>query len=159
MFEVHMNKVSTLVPIANFPNAATASSDYYASVAESDAFLGAGDQFRRDRMGAADLISTDEAASLLGVSRVRVNAWVKSQRCIGISNPDGGYRLPRWQFEHQMWPLLQQMASALGVTDGWQVLAFLETPAPGLDGQTPRSAIEQGVPAQRILAIAAAESH
>lgn len=105
------------------------------------------------------MISTDEAAKLLGVSQVRVNAWVESQRCIGISIPDGGYRLPRWQFEHHVWPMLQVMASALGVTDGWQVLAFLETPTLELDGQTPRSAIEQGVPAQRILATAAADSH
>lgn len=154
-----MNKVATLVPINNFQYAATISSDPYTSAAESAAFLSAGDKFRRDRMEAADMICTDEAASLLGVSRVRVNAWVKSQRCIGISIPDGGYRLPRWQFEHQMWPMLQLVASALGAADGWQVLAFLEAPARGLGGHTPRSAIEQGVPVQRILTIAAAESH
>ncbi|PTT21645.1 hypothetical protein DBR12_06125 [Acidovorax sp. HMWF029] len=154
-----MNRVSILVPIKNFQNVATPSSDSYASVADSAALLGAGDKFRRDRMEAADMISTDEAASLLGVGRCRVNAWVESQRCIGISNPDDGYRLPRWQFEHQMWPMLQLVASALGAADGWQVLAFLEAPARGLGGHTPRSAIEQGVPVQRILAIAAAESH
>lgn len=119
-----MNKVATVVPNNSFEYAATVSPVLYTSAAESAAFLSAGDKFRRDRMEAADMISTDEAASLLGVSRVRVNAWVESQRCIGIPIPDGGYRLPRWQFEHQMWPMLQLVASALGAADGWQVLAF-----------------------------------
>jgi len=43
--------------------------------------------------------------------------------------------------------------------DGWQVLTFLETPASALDGQTPRAALEQGVPAKHILALATAEAH
>jgi len=39
------------------------------------------------------------------------------------------------------------------------VLTFLETPASALDGQTPRAALEQGVPAKHILALATAEAH
>ena len=48
---------------------------------------------------------------------------------------------------------------ALGSTDGWQLLAFLESPHPALDGQSPRTALEQGTPAQRVIDLATAEGH
>ena len=50
-------------------------------------------------------------------------------------------------------------AAALGSTDGWQLLAFLESPHPALDGQSPRTALEQGTPAQRVIDLATAEGH
>ena len=99
------------------------------------------------------------AALLAGASRVTINAWIKSRRCIGVSHLRRGFKLPRWQFEPNLWPILQPLASALGASDGWQVLTFLETPASALDGQTPRAALEQGVPAKHILALATAEAH
>lgn len=67
--------------------------------------------------------------------------------------------LPRWQFEPNVWNVLQSLTSALGANDGWQVLVFLETLALALGGQTPRAALEQGVEAHRILALATAEAH
>jgi hypothetical protein len=50
-------------------------------------------------------------------------------------------------------------AAALGSTDGWQLLAFLESPHPALDGQSPRTALEQGTSAQRVINLATAEGH
>jgi hypothetical protein len=38
-------------------------------------------------------------------------------------------------------------------------LGFLETPLQALGGLTPRSALEQGVGTERVLALAAAEAH
>lgn len=131
----------------------------YAPASQTAALLRSGVQYRRDRMDAADMISTDEAAELVGTSRVTINAWIKSGRCIGVSNLRRGYKLPRWQFEPGCWPLLQPLAKQLGTSDGWQLLAFLETPATALGGQTPRAALEQGVAADRILALATAEAH
>jgi hypothetical protein len=121
--------------------------------------LRSGAQYRRERMEADDMITTDDAALLAGASRVTINAWIKSRRCIGVSHLRRGFKLPRWQFEPNLWPILQPLASALGASDGWQVLTFLETPASALDGQTPRAALEQGVPAKHILALATAEAH
>jgi hypothetical protein len=46
----------------------------------------------------------------------------------------------------------------LGTTDGWALLAFLETPHGALDGTTPRAAIEQGH-AERVLELAGSEGH
>lgn len=105
------------------------------------------------------MVTTDEAAQLAGTTRVTVNAWIKAGRCIGVANLRRGFKLPRWQFEPTVWPVLQPLAKSLGSSDGWQLLTFLETPSMALDGQTPRAALEQGVGVERILALATAEAH
>jgi len=33
-----------------------------------------------------------------------INAWIKSGRCIGVSNLRRGFKLPRWQFEPRFAP-------------------------------------------------------
>lgn len=151
------------IPAPFFTGDASAQSDAaaspYATAAQSAALLRSGAQYRRQRMEAADMVSTDEAAQLAGASRVTINAWIKAARCIGVSYLRRGFRLPRWQFEPAVWPLLQPVSRALGTQDGWQLLAFLESPSTALDGQTPRAALEQGVAGERILALAVAEAH
>lgn len=156
-----MNTRSITSPTAqiNIDDCQDLASEHYASAAQSASVLSSGAQYRRDRIDAADMITTAEAAVLAGTSRVTINSWIKSHRCIGVSNLRKGFKLPRWQFEPNVWPVLQLLGVALGATDGWQVLAFLETPALALDGQTPRAALEQGTQAQRILALATAEAH
>lgn len=131
----------------------------YATATQTQAVLRSGAQYRRERMDATDMISTDEAAALAGTTRVTVNAWIKAGRCIGVAHLRRGFKLPRWQFEPAVWPVLHPLAKALGSSDGWQLLSFLESPAPSLDGQTPRAALEQGAAPERILALATAEAH
>ena len=131
----------------------------YATATQTAELLRSGAQYRRDRMAAPDMIYTDDAALLAGVSRVTINAWIKSGRCIGVAHLRRGFMLPRWQFEPSIWPALQPLAKNLGTSDGWQMLSFLESPATVLDGQTPRSALEQGAALDRILALAKAEAH
>jgi hypothetical protein len=133
--------------------------DPYASEAQTKALLRFGAQYRLQRIQAADMITTDEAAALSGTTRMTMNAWIKSGRCIGVSHLRRGFKLPRWQFEPFIFPVLAPMAAALGSTDGWQLLAFLESPHPALDGQSPRTALEQGTPAQRVINLATAEGH
>jgi len=133
--------------------------DPYASEAQTDALLRSGAAYRRDRMQATDMITTDEAAELAGTSRVTINAWIKAGRCIGVSHLRRGFKLPRWQFEPFVFPHLQLLSQALGTADGWPLLAFLERPHPALDGQTPRVALEQGVDVQRVLGLATAVGH
>lgn len=105
------------------------------------------------------MISTNDAAELTGTNRVTINAWIKRGRVIGVEHLRRGFKLPQWQFEPSIFPLIQPIAHSLGTNDGWQHLDFLETPSPSLDGLTPRSAIEQGVAGDRILALATAEAH
>lgn len=141
------------------PRHGSSSDSPYATAAQTQALLRSGAQYRRERMDAADMISTDEAAALAGTTRVTVNAWIKAGRCIGVAHLRRGFKLPRWQFEPAVWPVLQPLAKALGTSDGWQLLSFLESPATALDGQTPRAALEQGAVPERILALATAEAH
>jgi hypothetical protein len=110
-------------------------------------------------MDAQDMITTEEAASLAGTTRVTINAWIKSGRCIGVAHLRRGFKLPRWQFEPAVWAAIAPLAAQLGSTDGWRILGFLETPLPALDGITPRAALEQGLPTDRITALATAEAH
>jgi hypothetical protein len=58
----------------------------YATAAQTAAVLRSSAQYRRERMDAADMITTDEAAALAGTTRVTVNSWIKSGRCIGVAH-------------------------------------------------------------------------
>ena len=134
-------------------------SNPYATAAQSAVVLRSGAEFRKNRIVAADMLTTDEAADLAGVSRVTINAWIKQGRCIGISNLRRGFKLPKWQFEPQVFELIQSISDALGVTDGWALLAFLENSHEALDRRTPLVALGQGEPVERILQLAVVEGH
>lgn len=99
---------------------------------------------RQQRLGAADMISTDEAAQLVQTTRVTINAWIAKGRAIGLTQTKRGYRMPRWQFEPSVWAALPRLSAALGTAEGWALLSFLESPHGALNGITPRQAIEQG---------------
>lgn len=108
---------------------------------------------RRKRLEAGDMLTTEAAAALAGTNRVTVNTWINKGRAIGLTQAKRGYMLPRWQFDHPMWDMLPKLSAALRTAEGWALLAFLETPLGGLDGSTPRQAIEQGK-AERVLLLA-----
>ena len=57
-----------------------------------------------------------------------------------------------------MWDHLPRIAAALGTTEGWALLSFLESPHGALGGLAPRQAIEQGQ-ADRVMAIAEQEGN
>ena len=61
---------------------------------------------RLRRLDQADLMTTDEAAALLGASRLTVNAWINKGRCIGLTRTKRGFKVPSWQFEPTIWDLL-----------------------------------------------------
>jgi hypothetical protein len=130
----------------------------YASLNDTRALLGSSLAARNARLAADDMVSTDEAAELANTSRVTINAWIAKGRCIGLSQTKRGFRLPRWQFEPRVWPLVPKLSAALDTTEGWSLLAFLETPHGALDGVTPRTAIEQGQ-GERVLKIAGQEGN
>lgn len=150
---------SALSAIPDLPRDKTTGPDPYAAQAQTKVLLRFGAQYRLQRIQAADMITTDEAAALAGTTRVTMNSWIKAGRCIGVAHLRRGYRLPRWQFEPFIFPVIAPIAAALGSRDGWQLLAFLESPHLALDGQPPRTALEQGTPAQRVVDLATAEGH
>ncbi len=113
---------------------------------------------RQQRLGAADMISTDEAAQLVQTTRVTINAWIAKGRAIGLTQTKRGFRMPRWQFEPSMWDTLPRLSAALGTAEGWAILSFLETPHGALNGIAPRQAIEQGH-MDRVIKIAEHEGN
>lgn len=116
----------------------------YVSLAQTKALLADSLAARMKRLDAADMVNTDTAAELAGTTRVTVNAWIAKGRAIGLTQTRRGFRLPVWQFEPVFWDAVPQLSKALGTTDGWAMLNFLETPLGALEGQTPKQAIEQG---------------
>lgn len=116
----------------------------YVPAAEVRSLLANSLAARQQRLGAADMISTDEAAQLVQTTRVTINAWIAKGRAIGLTQTKRGFRMPRWQFEPSVWAALSKLSAALGTAEGWALLSFLESPHGGLNGMTPRQAIEQG---------------
>lgn len=127
----------------------------YVTAAKTKALLSIGRPARALRLQADDMVTTQEAAELVGTSRVTINAWIAQGRAIGLTQTRRGHRLPKWQFEPAVWAVLSQLAQALSTVDGWTILSFLESPLGGLNGRTPRQAIEQGE-AMRVLQLAGA---
>lgn len=147
------------VALDSFSTRRTSTADLYATEAQTAALLSRGADYRRQRINASDMLTTDEAAELSGTTRVTINSWIKSGRSIGVAHLRRGFKMPKWQFEPYVFPVIQSLSEALGTTDGWQMLSFLETPHEALDGLAPRIALEQGVSGQRIVDLATAEGH
>lgn len=130
----------------------------YVPASEVRALLANSLSARQERLGAADMISTDEAAQLVQTTRVTINAWIAKGRAIGLTQTKRGFRMPRWQFEPSMWDALPRLSAGLGTTEGWALLSFLESPHGGLNGITPRQAIERGQ-ADKVIKIAEHEGN
>jgi hypothetical protein len=124
---------------------------------QMEMLLGASLAWRQARLSRPDMISSDEAAALSQSSRETINHWIRTGRCIGLSRSARGWRLPRWQFEPAIHMHLQAISRALGTTEGWALLLFIETPHEALDGRTPRMALEQG-DAQAVIDLAGVEA-
>ena len=130
----------------------------YLTPTETRSLLANSAIYRAQRLSADDMSSTDEAAKLIGTTRVTINNWIKSGRCIALTQLRRGYRLPKWQFDPAFWERLPALIAALHAADGWSVLGFLESPHPALDGLTPRAAIERGL-GERVVAVAMVEAY
>ena len=137
--------------------AAAAKPSVYAPVQHTAQLLARSQAWRAARLNQADMVNTDVAAQLAATNRDTINRWIDSGRCIGLERTVRGWRLPRWQFEPSVLPHLPAIAQALGTTEGWALLLFIETAHEALEGRTPRMALEQGE-AARVIDLAAAEA-
>ena len=143
---------------ANKAPSAVAPPSPYASAAQTKALLAGSVAARMARLDANDMLSTDMAADLVGTTPVTINAWIAEGRAIGLTQTRRGFKLPSWQFEPALWDAVPKLSKALGTTEGWALLAFLETPSGALGGLTPRQAVEQGH-LVRVVEVAGAEGH
>jgi len=140
------------------PSSTTREQADYVPASEVRALLANSLAARQERLGAADMISTDEAAQLVQTTRVTINAWIAKGRAVGLTQTKRGFRMPRWQFEPSMWDALPRLSKALGTTEGWALLSFLESPHGALNGISPRQAIEQGL-SDKVIRIAEHEGN
>lgn len=128
----------------------------YVSAVRTRSLLSGSLAARTERMQAGDMVTTGQAAELVGTTPLTINAWIAKGRAIGLTQTRQSFRLPKWQFEPALWDAIPELAKALGASDGWALLSFLETPLGGLSGRTPREAIEQG-DTVRVLELASAQ--
>jgi len=136
-----------------FGKSSGAATDPYVSEEDTAALLAGSQAARLKRLGEADMVGTEQAALLAGATPATIRAWIENGRCIGLERATRGWRLPGWQFELRVFGNLPAIAAALGTTDGWALLAFLETPHSGLDGLTPLQALDRGL-SERVIALA-----
>lgn len=118
--------------------------------ATTKSLLAASKGHRQARLESEDMRSLDDAAALADIVPAMLEQLIKEGRAIGLRDERGEWRLPAWQFDGSVWELLDGLASALGVTEGWALLTFLETPHAALDGVTPRDALIRGVGVTRV---------
>ena len=116
----------------------------YAPPSVTRALLKQGRPAHLERLAAADMLSPTEVARLLGTPRATIDAWIHTGRALVLTRTKRSLRLPRWQFEPQLWEALPKVMAALGTRDGSAVLSFLESPLGSLGCRNPRQAIEQG---------------
>jgi len=137
----------------NRPTKPPDDSAYYSATATKDLLAGS-IEWRLKRLAAGDMLSTDDAAKLLGTNRVTINNWIRERRYFAVEGPTRGWKLPRWQFQPPVCDELFKILDVLSADEsGWQTLLFLETPAAALAGRTPRQALEQGE-VQRVTQLA-----
>lgn len=91
-----------------------------------------------------DMVSADEFAKVLGMSRMTVNTKRQSGQVLGLDGAKRGFRFPLWQLDTdgQPYPELPQLHERLG--GPWALYRFLVQPHGELDGLTGRQALERG---------------
>jgi len=107
------------------------------------------------RLSAVDMVSIGTAAQLLSVTGDALDNLIRARQLLAIRAPGQAWHLPVWQFEEPLRSLMPQILRALDL-DGYGALAWLETPQGGLQGLTPRAAVERGYGA-KVVQLALAE--
>jgi hypothetical protein len=126
----------------------------FISVTETRGLLADSFATRQVRLDSDEMLTMDQASELLGTTRMTVDNWISEGRAIGLSQDKGGFKLPKWQFQKRVWDLLPALSRSLQTTEGWALLAFLETPQGAFEAASPLLMIERGH-ANRVLDIAA----
>ncbi|MCO5066781.1 MAG: XRE family transcriptional regulator [Rhizobiaceae bacterium] len=92
-----------------------------------------------------DMLSADQFAALLGISRMTVNTKRQSHQVLGLDGAKRGFRFPVWQVGEDGKPFaaLPRLFERLG-GGPWSVYRFLVQSHPELDGMTGREAMRRG---------------
>ena len=96
------------------------------------------------RLESDEMLTMVPAAQLIGTIRATIDKWISKGRAIGLSHANGGFSFQRGQFEKRVWDLLPALSRSLHATEGWALLAFLETPQGAFERASPSLMIERG---------------
>jgi hypothetical protein len=88
------------------------------------------------------VVSAEQAARLLGITRQAVDKRRAQNRLIGLTQGRRGYGYPRFQFVGGTTLRgLEEVLEVFGQGDDWSKLVFFVNPNDLLDGETPESAL------------------
>ena len=92
-----------------------------------------------------DMLTAEEFAARLGVSRVTVNARRQKHELLGLDGAKRGFRFPTWQVDEDGKPLdaLPKLFELLGDSP-WGVYRFLTQRHSVLDGASAKDALARG---------------
>jgi hypothetical protein len=100
-----------------------------------------------------DMLTAEEFAERLGVSRVTVNARRQKHELLGLDGAKRGFRFPAWQVDDDGKPLdaLPKLFELLGDSP-WGVYRFLTQRHSVLDGASAKDALTRGRTTQVLQA-------
>jgi hypothetical protein len=92
-----------------------------------------------------DMLSAEDFAELLGVSRVTVNAKRQKREVLALEGAKRGFRFPAWQIDENGKPfeVLPRLFELLGDSP-WTVYRFLVQRHPELDGASAQDYLRRG---------------
>lgn len=96
-------------------------------------------------LGAADMVSADAFAGMIGATRETVHQKRRRHEVLALQGPKRGYRFPVWQIgsDGDLLPELPRLFQALG-PHPWAVYRFLIQRHAELDGITGLEALQSG---------------
>jgi hypothetical protein len=110
----------------------------------------AGEHFRNAKWASAEMLSSDEAALRLRMSREALNKRRQAGKALGLEAAKRGVRYPRWQFEDRVRPSIAELLLLLSHLDSWGHYLFFTRREPLLGGATPLAALRRGKAAEVI---------
>lgn len=101
------------------------------------------------------LLSGEDFAARIGLSRQRLNDWRRAGRILGIEAAKRGFRYPEWQIgrDGRILPDIPAILAAL--IHPFAAYRFLTTPLDALGGATPAEALHDGE-GERVVGLAEA---
>jgi hypothetical protein len=100
-----------------------------------------------------DMLTADQFAERLGVSRMTVNARRQKHELLGLDGAKRGFRFPAWQVDDdgKAFAALPQLFDLLG-SNAWTVYRFLTKRHATLEGVSAKDALRQGKLSQVLQA-------
>tara|TARA_R100000501_G_scaffold2606_2_gene6385 strand:- start:17234 stop:17962 length:729 start_codon:yes stop_codon:yes gene_type:complete len=102
-------------------------------------------------LGQDDMLSAEELANRLGLSRVTVNDRRQRNELLGLDGAKRGFKFPDWQVDEDGQPIeeLPKLFELLGPSP-WGVYRFLTQSHDALGGRTAKDALQEGE-TERVL--------